>query len=249
MHHNVLGQPEAMWCNLLGSGCGGRFCQRAVTLSGRKVAELSARDFSFGIDRYRLSFAEEFDGFSRWDGRGAPDGGTWRTRMAFGDGTEMSPNESQAFVDRNFNGLGLDPFSLEDGALKITGTWRPDLKNQLNGKEFASGVVTTHASFAQTYGYFEARIKVPDWQGGFPAFWMLPTDGSWPPEIDIIASWSSSAGNPIASSRWATRRGSTPRSTIPTAWNGRPSGSPGSSTASSPSRRRTPASTSRCTSC
>lgn len=159
-----------------------------LTLAGRKVAELSARDFSFGVDldRYRLTFRDEFDGFTRWDGRSAPDGGVWRTRMAFGDGTQISQNEAMALVDRSFKGLGLDPFSLADGALRITGTWRPDLKDQLNGKEFASGAITTGPSFAQTYGYFEARMKLPDWQGGFPAFWMLPTDGSWPPEIDIM---------------------------------------------------------------
>lgn len=66
------------------------------------------------------------------------------------------------------------------GALRITATNTP-----FAGRNYTSGAMTTYGSFAQTYGYFEARAKVPKGYGFWPAFWMLSVDQSWPPEIDI----------------------------------------------------------------
>jgi beta-glucanase (GH16 family) len=52
--------------------------------------------------------------------------------------------------------------------------------------DYTSGVVTTRDRFEFTYGYVEARIKVPKTKGFWPAFWTLNSDGAWPPEIDIM---------------------------------------------------------------
>ncbi|MET7946370.1 family 16 glycosylhydrolase [Micromonospora sp. NPDC005324] len=54
--------------------------------------------------------------------------------------------------------------------------------------EYTSARLLTAATFTQTYGRFEARIKIPRGQGIWPAFWMLGTGGGWPDagEIDIM---------------------------------------------------------------
>jgi beta-glucanase (GH16 family) len=58
-------------------------------------------------------------------------------------------------------------------------------------REYTSTRLKSQGLFAQTYGRFEARIKIPHGQGVWPAFWMLGSDidkVAWPRsgEIDIM---------------------------------------------------------------
>ncbi|MEU9685487.1 RICIN domain-containing protein [Amycolatopsis japonica] len=57
--------------------------------------------------------------------------------------------------------------------------------------EYTSARLSTQGQFTQTYGRFEARMKLPRGQGMWPAFWMLGADignVGWPNsgEIDIM---------------------------------------------------------------
>lgn len=59
------------------------------------------------------------------------------------------------------------------------------------GRDYTSGRIKTQGKFAQAYGRFEARIKLPIGQGLWPAFWMLGANFGtvgWPDcgEIDIM---------------------------------------------------------------
>lgn len=78
--------------------------------------------------------------------------------------------------------------SVSDGALRLRLESR-NVTDPLGGARYShvSGVVHTGASFSFTYGYAEARILIPQGEGLWPAWWMLPTpvDERWPPEIDI----------------------------------------------------------------
>ena len=58
-------------------------------------------------------------------------------------------------------------------------------------RDYTSARLKTLGKFSQKYGRFEARIKIPQGQGIWPAFWMLGDDTDkigWPKsgEIDII---------------------------------------------------------------
>ncbi len=58
-------------------------------------------------------------------------------------------------------------------------------------RNFTSARLKSEGKFAQTYGRFEARIKIPRGQGIWPTFWMLGDDTDkpgWPAEgeIDIM---------------------------------------------------------------
>lgn len=57
---------------------------------------------------------------------------------------------------------------------------------QLLGKPYRSGAVTTKGLFSQTYGRFEMMARMPQQNGMWPAFWLMPANGTWPPEIDVI---------------------------------------------------------------
>ena len=70
---------------------------------------------------------------------------------------------------------------VSDGTLKI------NLRQE--GDQFLSGRVYAKRHSGWQYGYIEARIKLPEGRGTWPAFWMMPVkDGPWPGngEIDIM---------------------------------------------------------------
>lgn len=58
----------------------------------------------------------------------------------------------------------------------------------MGGRNFTSGKIHTNGKFSQTYGRFEASLRLPNGNGLWPAFWMLATANNWPTsgEIDIM---------------------------------------------------------------
>ncbi|HKR87503.1 MAG TPA: glycoside hydrolase family 16 protein [Phenylobacterium sp.] len=149
--------------------------------------------------RLQMTFEDEFDSFRPWrNGHGV-----WRT--VFKDGraddpelrTLTSNHELQLYVDP-YMPIGvsggeaaqaLDPFVVKNGVLDIVARPTPrGLTRALGGFAYTSGLITTQPSFSQTYGYFEMRARLPRGKGVWPAFWLLPADLSWPPEIDVMES-------------------------------------------------------------
>lgn len=82
-----------------------------------------------------------------------------------------------------------DNVTVSGGTLKITA--EEDTENAYPGNDYTSSRIRTQNLGDWRYGKMEARIKLPQGQGIWPAFWMMPTDnvyGTWPSsgEIDIM---------------------------------------------------------------
>lgn len=124
--------------------------------------------------KYKLNWHDEFDGNSL-------NMNYWSYQE--GDGSQYGipgwGNSEQQYYSQ-------DNVSVNNGALKITAR-----RENKGGKAYTSARIRTANKVAFTYGRIEAKIKLPPYQGLWPAFWMLPdtsTYGNWPNsgEIDIM---------------------------------------------------------------
>ncbi len=125
------------------------------------------------------TFDDEFNSFAS-----SADGSTglWRTTLMNDDRTLGSNGEEEYYSDSS---VGVNPFTLGNGVLTIQAAPAAAGSNALN-LPYTSGVITTEDSFNQLYGYFEIDAKMPAGQGLWPAFWLLPASGAWPPELDAF---------------------------------------------------------------
>jgi len=127
-----------------------------------------------------VTFEDNFDGSA-----GTPvDGGKWVTET----GDNVNNHERQYYTNSTSN-------AARDGQGNLVITARRE--NPANYQcwygtcEYTSARLNTAGRFTQTYGHYEARIKMSRGQGMWPAFWMLGNDignVGWPQsgEIDIM---------------------------------------------------------------
>lgn len=138
---------------------------------------------------WKLTFSDEFDG-------AAVDTSKWKFSDLWGNQTLSGNGEKQCYVP--------GAVTQSNGMLRLEAKRSVTPAAACHGAgadlPFTSGMVTTapcqgyehseackdHKAFDQFYGYFEMRARLPKGKGLWPAFWLVPTDGSWPPEIDIV---------------------------------------------------------------
>lgn len=124
------------------------------------------------LDGLGPTFAEECEGDSL-------DRSKWVTEWGvyFGEDVDFMRNASQVAV--------------ADGICEI----RAERKRTPSGRPWASALMSTRTRFAQAYGRFEMRAKLPKGRGLWPAFWLLPArTRHGPPEIDVMEAWTNPAG-------------------------------------------------------
>ena len=122
---------------------------------------------------WEVVWSDEFD---QPDGS-APDSTKWNHQQG---GAGWGNGELQHYTDKIENAF------IEDGMLVIKAN-----KEYMLGRDYTSARLTTQFKGDWTYGRFEIRAKLPNTQGIWPAFWLLPSRaryGSGPAggEIDIM---------------------------------------------------------------
>lgn len=121
---------------------------------------------------WELAFNDDFNGTTL-------DPAKWTTCYPWGTetGCYHGSNELNWYQPKNV--------AVSGGQLHLTAK-REHVAGDGRGYDYTSGMVTSYGKFDFRYGYAEMRAKLTKGQGMWPAFWLLPNDGSWPPEIDVM---------------------------------------------------------------
>lgn len=126
---------------------------------------------------YELVWADEFD----QNGLPAPNNWSYDTGL---NKRGWHNREKQYYSDAR-----LENARVENGNLIITAR-RERLENapDFGGQNYTSARLVSRGKREFTYGFIEARAKMPCGAGTWPAIWMLGNQGEWPAmgEIDIV---------------------------------------------------------------
>jgi len=150
----------------------------ASTLTAAAAPAGQSSQSNVKVSRWALAWDDEFNG-AKGD---APDRSKWVIETG-GDG--WGNNELEYYTNR------VENVQVSQGNLVITARREGYSDSQGVFRGYTSARLKTLGKFSQRYGRFEARIKIPEGQGLWPAFWMLGDDITqvkWPNcgEIDIM---------------------------------------------------------------
>ena len=141
------------------------------------------------LEGLTLVWSDEFDGTeldrSKW---GFQIGVRDEYHGKLGNTWYWGNNELQYYTE--------DSVSVADGVLTITASRR-----DYEGMEYTSARILTRDLASFTYGYFEARIKLPTVQGMWPAFWMMPQPSGTTSTKNEYGGWSASGEIDIMEAR------------------------------------------------
>ncbi len=167
----------------------------SITFQNTSAKTLTAEDFILPLasQDLQLTFDDEFNTLSLYSGKTGS--GTWLPRYPYtglAAHTTVGHHDQQYYTDPTDTGLtdsplGLNPFSVSNGVLDIHAqSVDAATSAKIYGYKYTSGLISSYSSFSQTYGYFEMRAELPAGTGLHPAFWLLPLDYTWPPELDVM---------------------------------------------------------------
>lgn len=106
------------------------------------------------------------------------------------DGTKWRIEDRHLIKNNELQYYAPDEVYIQNGKLVLRSRQRTYSGYDSNGNwgtwNYTSGLVESPQKFATPYGRIEFRAKLPSTRGIWPAHWMLPASGAWPPEIDVM---------------------------------------------------------------
>lgn len=162
---------------------------------------------------YELTFQDNFDrlnlvdGFQSTASSNGREARGWETHFAGWGVRHLKGNNDQALkADAAYQGLGGKTVGdhgillhevTADGTIRLYGRPTPeDLKSQFEFP-YLGGMISGEKLHAQRQGYWEIRLRASNVSKGHHwAFWLIPSDHSWPPEIDMLEVIGSNPANP-----------------------------------------------------
>ena len=131
--------------------------------------------------QYKMVWSDEFNGTELNRNNWTYDIGNGGANVGWGN------NELEYYTDRT------DNVKVQNGNLIITAKAEKYINEETGGVyKHTSGRIKTSNLQSFKYGKLEARMKMPDSRGLWPAFWMLGyNEKGWPfcGEIDILETW------------------------------------------------------------
>lgn len=98
-------------------------------------------------------------------------------------------NEQQAYINSSQTIYTLQNEPDANGVLALHAHYQPGFRTPRGDTfDFVSGRINTRGKVTFRYGRAEARLKMPQGSGLWPAFWVLGSTGAWPRcgELDIM---------------------------------------------------------------
>ena len=133
-----------------------------------------------------LTFDDEFNSLNLWNGTS----GTWQPSFTWAaDGESVAGSETW-WSNPGYgptSAADANPYKVSNGVLNLEALPTPaDVSaSAVGGQPYIGGLLETQNSFSQEYGYFEMNAEMPVGAGLMGAFWLLPENGSRPPELDV----------------------------------------------------------------
>jgi beta-glucanase (GH16 family) len=152
---------------------------RPSSASGTPAVAPGTVDTGTQIPGWTLKFAEEFDGIAL-------------------NYSKWSPHAPGKLILSGIQSWVPDAVEISGGQAHIVA--------RRTSTGYTSGILTTFDTFAQTYGRFEIRFRIPAGRGLEPLFQLLPVPSGDTPSVDIMDAIGSEPANALFANHWGDAR-------------------------------------------